>query len=133
MDIFCRLCGQIRILKEIKCTINDKTKNIEQKLIDCCRWSQYQNDEHLPHNICNSCFECLEECWQFCEKLVATQIHLKDNFSDWKPNSQQPMNPNFPSVKIELVNFKDEFLDDDQSIEELPTNTWSEDETSRIR
>lgn len=93
--------------------------NIEQKLLDCCRWVRYQNVENLPESVCISCFEYLEQSWQFCEDVAATQLHLREMFSDCKPELQQPMNPNRLSVDVEL-NLKDQSQDDDDhSLEEV--------------
>lgn len=92
MDILCRLCGELISPHEVKCTIKDKNQNIEQKLLDCCRWALYQNDENLPENICNSCFECLEQSWRFCEKVTNTQNRFREFLVDAKLHKSENSN-----------------------------------------
>lgn len=124
MDILCRLCGEMISPHEVKCTIMDKNEKIEQKLFDCCRWALYQNDENLPVNICNSCFECLEQSWRFCEKVSSTQSKLREIFVEAKPHTSE-------NSSINETNLKDEYFDDHVStFHDFATTVWCDDEES---
>lgn len=91
MEVFCRLCGQIRLPEQIKCKITDEALQIEQKLSDCCRWHLYQNHNNLPESVCISCFECLERSWLFCEKVAATQEILINDLNESERKSHHPL------------------------------------------
>lgn len=84
VKIVCRLCGESKPSGRIKCTINDPTLNIEQKLIDCCRWRLFEDYTNLPEHICNSCFKSLEASWTFAENVAHTQRKLLTHFDDIK-------------------------------------------------
>lgn len=74
----CRLCGETKPPSRIKCKINDT--NIEQKLIDCCRWHLYEDYKNLPEHICHSCFKSLEASWIFAENVALAQQKLLETF-----------------------------------------------------
>lgn len=80
----CRLCGELKSSSRIKCKINDSNLNIQQKLIDCCRWRLFQDYKNLPEHICNSCFKLLEASWSFAEIIAQTQQKLLENLTNLK-------------------------------------------------
>lgn len=80
----CRLCGELKSSNRIKCKINDSNLNIQQKLIDCCRWRLFQDYQNLPEHICNSCFKLLEASWSFAENVAQTQQKLLTSLENVK-------------------------------------------------
>lgn len=87
MDKICRLCANVKSPKQLVCTIDDQTLNIKEKLIDCCRWKQFQSAENynLPQNICNICLKNLEKCWSFAESVAQAQQMLIAQSVEVKP------------------------------------------------
>lgn len=84
IKLICRLCGELKSSNRIKCKINDSNLNIQQKLIDCCRWRLFEDCKNLPENICNSCFKLLEASWSFAENVAQTQQKLLKNLENVK-------------------------------------------------
>lgn len=75
MGILCLLCADDRPAEHIKCTIDDPSQNIEQKLVDCCRWEMFRGIlfANLPKQICEFCLNSLESSWRFVEKVERAQ------------------------------------------------------------
>lgn len=78
MSILCRLCAELRESDEIKTTINDANWNIEAKLIICCQWNSLQADDMLPKEVCNFCFDILEQSWTFSQNVTVAQMKLQE-------------------------------------------------------
>lgn len=78
MSIFCRLCAEARNLDQIKTTINDTDWNIEAKLAICCQWNPLQVNDTLPKEVCDFCFDKLEQCWTFSQIVATAQIKLQE-------------------------------------------------------
>lgn len=87
MENVCRLCANVKTPRQLTCSIDDQSLNIEQKLIDCCRWKLYDNYEtyNLPQRICNACFKNLERSWAFAESVTQAQQELLIRAVDSKP------------------------------------------------
>lgn len=79
-SVICRLCGFTKHSNRIKCKINDRELNIEEKLIVCCRWKSYSDNEQYPKHVCTACFDFLEKCWKFAETVAATQQKFANSF-----------------------------------------------------
>lgn len=79
MENWCRLCADMKLPEELVHSIDDQTLNIEQKLIDCCRWCSFDVDEseRMPKLICNVCFQKLEYSWAFAECVALAQQKLQ--------------------------------------------------------
>lgn len=78
LNQLCRLCAEIRPREKMS-EINNSTLNIEQKLVDCCRWTHFKElnaDANLPQHICIVCIEKLEQCWLFAESVASAQYKL---------------------------------------------------------
>lgn len=78
MSGLCRLCAETRPLEKMS-DISDPTLNIEQKLLDCCRWThlkELESNENLPQHICIVCYEKLEQSWLFAEHVASAQYKL---------------------------------------------------------
>lgn len=73
---FCRLCAVLRHPEEIKCKIDDRMLDVEQKLVTCCNWNSYRSHHNLPKNVCIPCFLQLEQCWYFRETVSRAQQKL---------------------------------------------------------
>lgn len=82
----CRLCATVKSQNELVCSIANRTLNIEQKLIDCCRWASIGSCgfENWPHRICGSCYEQLEKSWTFAENVAKAQEELVSYMTDVK-------------------------------------------------
>lgn len=76
METLCRLCAEEKSPKQLTCSIDDQRLHIEQKLIDCCRWSSFIVNTEMPKMICDICFESLEQSWSFAEKVARAQEQL---------------------------------------------------------
>lgn len=80
MENVCRLCGHAKLRRHLISNITDRALNIQQKLIDCCRWNSIGIDEcgTMPKMICNGCIKKLEKSWLFLESVaqVQEQLHL---------------------------------------------------------
>lgn len=79
---YCRLCAESKSEIELSTTINDSKLNIKEKLVICCQWNNYQNNNHLPDGVCVSCCEKLEKCWLFNESVSLAQAKLQEIFHD---------------------------------------------------
>lgn len=78
MENVCRLCGHVKKPRYLITDIDDPTMNIQQKLIDCCRWNLIGVDEcgNMPKKICSGCIKKLEKCWIFLESVAQVQEQL---------------------------------------------------------
>lgn len=78
MDAVCRLCAKEKTSKQLGYSLSDRTLNIQQKLIDCCRWTSIVPIEYdsLPKRICNPCYRKLEMSWSFAESVAQAQQEL---------------------------------------------------------
>lgn len=81
---FCRLCAETRNPDQIKATINDAGWNIEAKLTVCCQWNPLQEGDALPKEVCDFCFEKLEQCWNFSQSVAAAQIKLHSIYGKYR-------------------------------------------------
>lgn len=74
----CRLCLQIKTSIEIMGEINDPVLGLKPKLNHCCRWREWElfENKNLPQNVCISCVQKLESCWEFAESVSAAQQTL---------------------------------------------------------
>lgn len=118
MESICRLCGESKPQSQIKCSINDKSLNIEQKLFDCCRWILYQSYENLPDSVCESCFTSLENSWKFAEAVGQAQQKLADELKSMVIQQEDRTSP--MNIKVEVgigIEIKDEMLCDIDSNE----------------
>lgn len=97
LENVCRLCAKEKPLKYLEHTIDDPILNIEQKLIDCCRWNLLASNEcdGMPKTVCATCYRQLESSWAFSESVADAQRQLYSLVG----NNQKPM----PTV-IEYVN-----------------------------
>lgn len=84
MESTCRLCAKTKTSRQLTYYINDPVSNIEQKLIDCCRWTSFENhkNENLPQRICSDCYEHLNNSWLFAEKVEQAQLTLQCQWED---------------------------------------------------
>lgn len=98
MDSLCRLCAKEKSPKQLVYNVDDRTLNIEQKLIDCCRWNSFIPNEELSKKICRTCFKKLESSWSFAESVTQAQNQLLALISDIK--SELPI--------VEYLNIVDE-------------------------
>lgn len=111
MTTYCRLCAELKALDELTTTIYDKTLQIEEKLLACCRWNQYQNsiNSNFPNAICLLCCEKLEKCWLFNETVANAQAKLQEIFGD--------NNELIPIKDEENIDEYDEFCPVDVSVD----------------
>lgn len=125
MDVVCRLCGNTKHRNEIKCTIKNKTFQIEQKLIDCCRWKSNCDEKNFPKHVCMTCFNTLEMCWQFSETVAATQRKLADSFKNVNiptATTEEPI-----SITVDGgIDIKEEFLNCENSLDGLEMDDFNE-------
>lgn len=130
MVLMCRLCGETKHQSQIKCTIDDQSLKIEQKLTVCCRWRLFANHTNLPKNVCQSCFQHLERSWYFAETVAQAQQKLFDDL-----NNFECPDPESVTVKIEDdVEIDEEMFHDENvslvTVSEL--NVWK-DTTENLR
>lgn len=87
MENVCRLCANTKTPRQLTSSIEDLSLNIEQKLIDCCRWKLYDTYEtySLPRRICSACLKNLERSWAFAESVAKAQQELLAQMVDTKP------------------------------------------------
>lgn len=128
MENVCRLCAIEKAPKELAYRIDDETLNIEQKLIDCCRWNSLVEEEHgdLPKWICGACFQKLEQSWEFAENVAQAQNTL------YASTEITPL----VLLKIEKVDIPlndDEFSVEEEIHEYFPQNVVSEDKYTEIQ
>lgn len=103
MDGFCRLCAETRPLEKMS-DINNPELNIEQKLIDCCRWNHFKElntNGNLPEHICIVCLEKLEQCWLFSELVASAQYKLIEILGN---NQLTPCDENSQKLEDDTVN-----------------------------
>lgn len=83
MEKYCRLCAELKTNSdELNINISDSTIQIQEKLIACCQWNNYQHDSNLPDAICYSCYEKLEKSWLFSESVAFAQTKLLEIFHE---------------------------------------------------
>lgn len=85
METLCRLCAKVKSSKLLTYNITDQVMNIEQKLIDCCRWNFFIPNEELTKKVCRPCFKKLENSWMFAETVRHAQDQLIALITDIKP------------------------------------------------
>lgn len=86
MENVCRLCAKEKPLKKLIHNIHDRKLNIEQKLNDCCRWNSlitFEYDE-LPKKFCKTCFNKLENSWNFAVSVAEAQHQLLKQIDEVK-------------------------------------------------
>lgn len=105
METVCRLCAKEKPSKQLVHSIEDRKFNIQQKLIDCCRWNSIivTECETLPKKICNSCYRKLEMSWTFAESVGQAQQQIFSIFVE-----QKPFLPPIEHVEINDTCVKDE-------------------------
>lgn len=80
MESRCRLCAEAKEPYQLECSVHDQQPNVRQMLLDCCRWATFEGSEyeHLPVNVCKSCFSHLKLSWYFANKVANAQQALLD-------------------------------------------------------
>lgn len=112
MENRCRLCANVKTPRQLICSIEDQSLNIEQKLIDCCRWKSYENYStySLPQKICNACMRNLEKSWTFAESVTQAQQTLLTQIVDIKPTvllQIESVDPNISTNLEEMVTIEE--------------------------
>lgn len=108
MTTYCRLCAELKTIDDLNTTINDKKLKIEEKLIVCCQWNNYQSiNSNFPDAVCNLCCEKLEKCWLFNESVAIAQTKLEEIFRDTE----------LVDIKYETNTEDDEFNPVDTSVD----------------
>lgn len=89
MENVCRLCANEKLPDELTCSIDDQALNIEQKLIECCRWNALITNEYdgFPRRVCFVCYQQLENCWSFAESVAQAQQQLLEYTANIKPTN----------------------------------------------
>lgn len=82
MTTFCRLCAESKTDDEMSTTISDPNSNLKEKLVVCCQWNNYTNNNHLPEGVCYSCCEKLDKSWLFNESVAFAQAKLQELFDE---------------------------------------------------
>lgn len=74
----CRLCAKSYLSDEIVGQIDNESLEIEIKLIACCQWVtlNHPKSEELSKNVCISCFQELQQSWDFAERIRNAQFQL---------------------------------------------------------
>lgn len=113
MENLCRLCAVEKSPKELIYYIDDGMLNIEQKLIDCCRWNLFIGDENqeFPKRICIGCFQKLEQSWDFAEKVAQAQQTFHTLTVDVKPFALLQIDQTDSPLNEELCDPKEEIQD----------------------
>lgn len=77
----CRLCGERKCSDEIIAQLDNKSFDIETKLIVCCQWNTFSEitSEKLTRNVCIECYQSLQQCWYFAEQVRCVQLKLLSN------------------------------------------------------
>lgn len=78
MLALCRLCAETKSEIELKANIRDSNLEIIEKLNICCRWNTIEHHAEFPETVCLSCFDQLQQSWQFAEKVLQAQLQLKE-------------------------------------------------------
>lgn len=119
METTCRLCAKERPLKQLRRSFNDSALNIQQKLIDCCRWNSIVPIEYdsLPKRVCSVCYRKLDLSWSFAESVARAQEQLISMIGEEKPVLAPIEHVNIQNtlIKDEPDEIDDEF---DESIAE---------------
>lgn len=82
MSIFCRLCADTKDPSEIVTSINDPERFVERKLIACCQWNPQHTDFELPQDVCEFCYDKLENCWLFLQSVHSAQRKIQNLFGE---------------------------------------------------
>lgn len=116
MESVCRLCAKEKTSKQLGHSLNDRTLNIQQKLIDCCRWTSIVPIEYdsLPKRICNPCYRKLEISWSFAESVAQAQQELLSTVGEEKPALPPIEHVNITIVKDEPYESADVLGQNDQ-------------------
>lgn len=125
MDTICRLCAKEKPSKQLGRCIDDYTLNLQQKLIDCCRWNSLASIENytLPKRICNTCYRKLEASWSFAESVAQAQQEINALFGgEEKPALPQIEHVNIAIVKDEPDESYDVFGGNEPIIDTIDTN-----------
>lgn len=120
MENICRLCGKKKTPKQLAHTIG---LNVEQKLIECCRWNSLvsrEYDELMPKSICMACFRQLENSWSFAESVAEAQQKLLSIVAALKPPTIEYVNTS--NVKAETDDQIDSYMDDNNQDDWVETN-----------
>lgn len=134
METTCRLCAQDRPINRMGRSFDDKALNIQQKLIDCCRWNTLCPIEYdtLPKRICYTCYRRLEASWAFAESVAQAQKQLISKFGDGK-SGLLPIE----YVSIRSADIKNELSDatddeQDEAIKPIISNESTKTETPNV-
>lgn len=75
MEFQCRLCGGIKDPIDLTYKLGD----ISAKLIECCQWQWRESaiEAKLPQNVCQSCYDRLDQSWQFSQIVKNVQDLLE--------------------------------------------------------
>lgn len=125
METTCRLCAKEKPLNQLGRCINDRTLNVQPKLIDCCRWNTLAPIEYdaMPKRICNACYRKLETSWSFAESVAQAQQELFSRFGiDDKSALPQIEHVNIELVKDEPFESYDVFGHNEPVIESMDAN-----------
>lgn len=79
----CRLCAKEKFPDEIIGQMNNESLDIESKLAACCRWNTFNEivmSDQFPQSVCISCFQILQQCWDFAEQVRCAQFDLLSKF-----------------------------------------------------
>lgn len=79
MSKYCRLCAESKESCEIVASIDW----MEQKLRECCQWTDENTKHQLPHGVCSICWDNLERCWLFSQRVQLAQLRLLKIFGKW--------------------------------------------------
>lgn len=132
---FCRLCALPKTSDEILAEIDDAALCIKQKLIDCCRWNQLEElaNEKFPINVCISCIQLLEQCWEFTEFVAESQHRLLEIIEEQTlATGSIPMNIQFEAKHFDIdQNFEQNFNQkfDHDSYQDVCNDTETDKET----
>lgn len=112
----CRLCAKTKFPDEIVGQIDNEASDIETKLIACCQWNTFNeiDSKKLPQNVCNDCFQSLQQCWEFSEQIRCAQFELMSKLLN--------------EVEIEMKTdaTQNEFLNESAKSDEFPENSGSD-------
>lgn len=134
MNNLCRLCANTKPLNRLTIRISDSILNVEEKLIACCQWEKYRdNDDNLPDAICFECYDKLEESWHFSNAIGEAQEALRKmlylRFPEHELKAEDNEFDNKCETELENINI---FVEPSNSItleEPLDLDTIQSDET----
>lgn len=88
----CQLCAEAKEPYQLECSVKDQQSNVRQMLLDCCRWATFEGSEyeHLPANVCKSCFSLLKLSWYFANKVANAQRVLLDHWTTTMAIEDEP-------------------------------------------